>query len=173
MRILYTKPFVPILGRMLPLFLLFAFVLKAEATTFYPGSETVNQAKQQRWVKKTAKELKKLQPEDCTDQIVPRVVDIEGLFLVSYRVNNNAGCIQFPNGDWIYLVSHSLHDDPAIGDITLAIDNRNRIFSNTGHVCGGIINFYIDTNIEIQRAQDFFDSFMSDCDDCKWNEIRL
>jgi hypothetical protein len=155
---------------LLTMVLLLSFPVASRTVMLKYGNEHVIASKQNRWVKKTSRQLKKIKPEDCTQPIEPRIVNFDGHFLISYRVDSNSGCIQLPNGDWIYMITHSIHDDPAIGDITLAIDNRQRLFFNTGHVCGGIINFYIDTEKEINSAQDFFNSFLSDCDDCKWKE---
>lgn len=138
------------------------------------GSEIgdkVDSAMQQQWMKQTVKQLKRIEPAQCVRHIEPQVIDLEDAFMVSYRLTNQEGCITFPNGDWIYMVAHSSHDDKAIGDLTLAIDNRGRLFSNEGHVCGGIIHFYTDSDEELTGADDFFSRFLSDCDDCRWYQL--
>ena len=141
-------------------------------TQSHAGQEIV-ETQRKRWIKKSVRQLKSdFSAMSCENPIEPRVVDIEGLYLKAYRLNGPEGCIYFPNGDYIYLLAHSSHNDPKIGDVTLAIDRHKQIFINTGHVCGGIINFYIDTESEIISSQDFFELFMSDCDDCKWKKFN-
>jgi hypothetical protein len=152
---------------------LLCFTLISQAIPQHTANQEVVEAKQNRWIKKAVRQLKNdFGTMNCDNPIDPSVVDIEGLYLKAYRLNGPEGCIYFPNGDWILMISHSMHDDPAIGDVTLAIDRRQQIFINKGHVCGGIINFYIDAETEIISSQDFFKHFMSDCDDCKWNKLN-
>jgi hypothetical protein len=128
----------------------------------------VDSGARQEWIRQTGRNLRRITTEQCTQQVEPRVVALEDVYMVSYRLTNQEGCITFPNGDWIYMIAHSSHDDNGIGDITLAIDNRGRLFSNEGHVCGGIIHFYSESDEELTGANDFFGRFLSDCDDCKW-----
>jgi hypothetical protein len=132
----------------------------------------INPELRQRWMEKTVEKLQEIDAGTCLQSLERRVVDLDDFFMVAYRLNGPEGCIEFPNGDWVYMVAHSLHDNPAIGDITIAIDNHQRLYKNEGHVCGGIINFYTGSEEDLLGAGDFFGNFMSDCDDCKWYRIN-
>jgi hypothetical protein len=144
----------------------------ADVGTISQENEEINPKAQKRWMKQTVRKLNRIKPDHCVKRIEPRVVDMEDLFMVSYRLENQEGCVTFPNGDWIYMIAHSSHDSKLIGDITLAIDNRGRLFMNEGHVCGGIIHFYTDSEMELNGADDFFGHFLSDCDDCRWYSLN-
>ncbi len=131
----------------------------------------VSERQQNRWIRNSIRELKKFSPEKCQNPIEPRVIELSDYYRKSFRLAGGEGCILFSNGDWIFMVSNSTHDNPRIGDITLAIDSNGRIYKNEGHVCGGIIHFVNNVKMETDTANCFFDHFKSDTDNMGW--IRL
>lgn len=165
-----TFYFKEVIKSMLPAMLFFFIYIPVWGQ--HDVTDGVDQQKRNQWIKSNVRQLKKLKHEKCTKSIEPRVVEGDDYHHKSYRLVNYSGCISFPNGDWIHLISSSMHDNPEIGDITLAIDQNLRIFANEGHVCGGIINFYISSDSEINSSQAFFELFASDCDDCRWKLLE-
>jgi hypothetical protein len=146
----------------------YGVALEVSAAAAAPGGKGVANELRDAWTSAAIERLLAVGTDDCTNVIEPRVVELDDFFQMSFRLNQDGGCIFFPNGDWIYLVSHSWHEDARIGDLSLAIDSQKRIYYNDGHVCGGIIHFYIGFETQVNSSQDFFQLFMSDCDDCKW-----
>lgn len=74
----------------------------------------------------------------------------------------------FEDGSFLIFKNHSVYDDATIGDITLVINERNVIYKNEGHICGGTINFVEFNQKEIKTSLDFIRYFKSDTDDKGW-----
>lgn len=120
-----------------------------------PYISQANEKVREKWIMETIREIKNFGPEKCFNILSPTITEAEGFYRQSYRLNES-GCIFFENGDWIYLVSNSEYDYSEVGDITLAVDNHQRMWINKGHVFGGIINFGINQNSEDGESVGFF-----------------
>jgi len=54
------------------------------------------------------------------------------------------GAVRVGHDGWVYIKCHSMHEDleredkglPCIGDVSLAIDHKGRLYAHFGHVCG-------------------------------------
>ncbi|HRZ41467.1 MAG TPA: hypothetical protein P5228_02050 [Bacteroidales bacterium] len=99
-------------------------------------------------------------------------VDFEGLLMKRYKLVGE-GFIVFPDSGWVYLISASSHDQPYVGDITLAMDHTGTFFLNRGHVCGGIIHFVFSGKPEEDTAANFFRLYVSDTDEAPWQAYEL
>ena len=123
-----------------------------------------------KWIKETSKDLKNFKPDSTIKIIADELIDMVDFKKISFRVINN-GIIKLNNGDWIYITTNSSHENEAIGDISLAIDNSKTIFKNEGHVCGGIIHFETSQITELQTSADFFKYFVGDSDSKGWKKL--
>jgi len=155
-----------ILKIIMPLLLMTLTFMPEAISQVLDDSVAVEDAKLQ-WIEKTAASMANMRPEMCTNVIEPDILKLDNYYRLSYRLTE-PGCIRFDNGDWIFLVSNSEHFDEEVGDVTLAIDNSKRIFINDGHVCGGIISFMVEHEIDLNSAEAFFQHTVSDTDDIKW-----
>ncbi|MBW6491944.1 MAG: hypothetical protein K0B15_12205 [Lentimicrobium sp.] len=165
------KPHSFLIIRVVLLFVFLSIILPISA--IYAGnaySSRINEKASKKWLSETIREIKNFGPEKCFNKLEPTITEVEGFYQQSYRLNES-GCIFFENGDWIYLVSNSSHNNSGVGDITLAMDNHNRFFKNEGHVCGGIIHFMTNQRTEIKSARQFFELFVSDTDSKAWQKL--
>ncbi len=135
------------------------------------GQDLTDHQEREKWIRETVIILKKLSGPADEQIIEKKVTELDGFFQAGYRVQGS-GYIRFDNGDWIYLVSNSAHDNEKIGDITLAMDNKRRFYINEGHVCGGIIHFVTNDKIAVRAATDFTEHFISDTDDAGWKNLH-
>jgi hypothetical protein len=90
---------------------------------------------------------------------------------LSCRVTKQ-GIIKLSNGIWIFIKTNSSHENEEIGDVSMAIDNKQNVFKNDGHVCGGIIHFQTSLLKELKSTSDFFKYFVSDTDSAAWVKIQ-
>ena len=91
----------------------------------------------------------------------------------SCKVKEEGGLLEFNNGSWLYMVCHSSHEDDRIGDITLAIDKKGRLYQNLGHICGGIIHFISEPGQpKPSSSKDFIRDFKCDTDGERWSRVR-
>ena len=94
---------------------------------------------QKEWIEKNIVKLELMDlPGDIKAHEPSKGFDDENLVYILPE-----GLIRFKNNDWVYIVSHSMHDDfnprkPKVGDLALAIDSQNNFYTNTNHVCGGV-----------------------------------
>ena len=99
--------------------------------------------------------------------VEPIRVTVPEFTMISYRIKGPSG-IRCANGDLIYLLPHSSHENPEIGDVCLGFTKNRKIFVNFGHICGGMVH-YVSQKGEIpQNASAFFRDFKADTDDMPW-----
>lgn len=100
------------------------------------ATETVVPELRAAWKAKTVKKLRAFQPSNQA----PRA-DIKtrhrGLF---YWINQEA-LIEFEQGEWLYVITHSSHIDESVGNAILAIDHAGNLYENDAHVCGRISTY--------------------------------
>jgi hypothetical protein len=85
----------------------------------------------------------------------------------SYRVYL-AGEIKFGEKDTVQIVLHSSHENTAIGDIALAMNDLGDIYINTGHICGGMAHFVRYSTKIPESSEEFFTTFVSEADNSGW-----
>jgi hypothetical protein len=102
-----------------------------------------------------------------TQMVIPHITQYEHIREVSYRVVDR-GNVKCENGYIIRNMQHSLHSDKEILEISIAVDNRMRVFVNAGHVYGGIVHFETNDDILPADVDVFFSRFHLDTDDERW-----
>jgi hypothetical protein len=127
----------------------------------------VNNEKRTAAIKQMVLDLTNFFPDRFTDSLIFKEVKSENGNKHSIRLIEK-GILRLSTADWIYFLSSSSHNNPEIGDITLAIDSKGNIFQNNGHVCGGIIHFETTKNGIPTNSEAFFKFFESDTDGVKW-----
>jgi hypothetical protein len=147
-------------------------ILKDSTETYtHVNQDLIDQQVKDTWIRETAIMLTQLSGPAEGQIIEKQVTEMEGFYQAGYRVQGS-GYISFDNGEWIYLVSNSAHDNEKVGDITIAVDNRGRMYLNEGHVCGGIIHFITNDKTETETGDGFFRHFISDTDNRGWESIH-
>ncbi|HRY34137.1 MAG TPA: hypothetical protein P5531_14320 [Bacteroidales bacterium] len=134
-------------------------------------AERVREAREH-WIGLRQQQMLLFTTESCKEIIQCQTIDLIDLQQTTYRLHGQ-GCIFFVDGSWVTLVSVSSHEDTAVGDITLARDDRGMFYQNDGHVCGGMIHFVIKNRTDIRTAADFFRDSRSDTDDKPWKAIAV
>lgn len=122
------------------------------------------------WIKKMADSLSVRNSESDIEVIEPSIYDLPDLKKVSYRINGGFGIIRCRNEKEIIIGVHSSHEDPMIGDISVAFLENNIIFINTGHVCGNIIHFICLSSSIPEDTEEFLKNFYSDTDQISWQK---
>ena len=131
----------------------------------------VKPEKRQEWINQMKKEIVKLNPDTVHHILEASIVDLGAeYYTFSYRLKTT-GLIQISPNEWIYLTSSSSHNNPEVGDITIAIDQDRQFYINEGHVCGGIVHFRTETKIDLKTSKQFFEYFRSDIDSIPWSAI--
>lgn len=131
----------------------------------------VDEAKRTEWLEQMISKLRDVKPDTCSAIVQPKITEVDDYYRLSYRFTA-PGCIRFENGESVFITLNSSHDNPEIGDVSMAVDNRSRVFVNFGHVCGGIIHFIIEQKIEIHSVDDFFQYTISDTDSKSWKLLE-
>jgi hypothetical protein len=137
------------------------------------AASQVSAKKRNKWMKEQSVKLNNFQPIATTEKAEIReneLMDGSGTRL-SVEIRNKGYLVTKDNG-WIYFVAHSAHENPKVGDITLAIDHNKNIFMYTGHVCGGYISFGSEHLKEINNVHDFFQYFTTDEKNDGWKKVK-
>lgn len=127
----------------------------------------INKTIQQEWIDKTIEEIKKNDSISFINITKPSINSTSEYKKISYRIKD-ATKIQFPNGDWIFFKTNSTHENEKVGDLSIAITNKNIIYIYYGHVCGGIIHFIHNSDTIPLNSNEFFSNFISDTDSLQW-----
>jgi hypothetical protein len=131
----------------------------------------VKSSKQKKWIKSAIKSMKSLPFESNIEVCQPHTVDIPDYQKISYRIQD-CRKVSFLNGDTVLICLHSVHQDPKVGDVSIAMDSKNNVYVNFGHICGGLINFERMSLVPPQNMADFTENFVSDTDDEKWKKWK-
>ncbi len=131
----------------------------------------VKSSKQKKWIKSAIKSMKSLPYESNIEVCQPHIVDIPDYQKISYRIQD-CRKVSFLNGDTVLICLHSVHQDPKVGDVSIAMDSKNNVYVNFGHICGGLINFERMSLVPPQNMADFTENFVSDTDDEKWKKWK-
>lgn len=125
------------------------------------------------WLDVAAKRIATIQSINEFSKVFSvQITSFDGFYKVEYQVKGE-GFIVFENGDWIYFIPHSSHENEEIGDVTLAKDSQGNFYFNEGHICGGVISFYAsDRNLKLD-SYTFFNSFYSESDNKVWSRMIL
>ena len=130
----------------------------------------ISAEKRELLIQETARSLKNFSPDSTVKVIAQMTTDRSGGKLIYYKVRNS-GIIRLNNGDWIYIMTGSSHDNEEVGDFSLAVDNKKNIYLNEDHVCGGIIRFETDKIPELNKTAEFFKYFVSDYNAMGWRKM--
>jgi hypothetical protein len=131
----------------------------------------VKSSKQKKWIKSAIKSMKSLHYDSNIEVCQPHIVDIPDYQKISYRIQD-CRKVSFLNGDTVLICLHSVHQDPKVGDVSIAMDSKNNVYVNFGHICGGMINFERMSLVPPQNMADFTENFVSDTDDEKWKKWK-
>jgi len=132
-------------------------------------SAMIDTLKQKEWINnKTQYMIDSLGFIEMED-LMPNIFDIPDGQKISYKIFGK-GRIRFVNNETILIYTHSSHENPEVGDISIAFTDDNNIFVNYGHICGGIIHFEHYSLILPENPEMFFQNFVSDTDDFKWTK---
>ena len=126
--------------------------------------------KRNEWIIKLADSLSVRNLESDIEVIEPSIYDLPDMQKISYRINGGWGLIKFRDKKTIVIAVHSSHENPLIGDVSVAVLEDNTIFINTGHVCGNIIHFmHLSSSIPAD-SDEFLKNFYSDTDQISWQK---
>jgi hypothetical protein len=126
--------------------------------------------KRNQWIKEQSAMLKKFKPTAATEKAVINENEVTNGINLSVDINYKGYLVTKDSG-WIYFITHSAHNNPKVGDITLAIDNSKNIFMNEGHVCGGYVSFRALNFKEINSVSDFFQYFNCGDKNGEWKKV--
>ncbi|NLB54620.1 MAG: hypothetical protein GX811_02425 [Lentisphaerae bacterium] len=109
---------------------------------------------------KTDAEWLKLKHKQLADLNVPSKVKDVGMWSSGDK-NADGQYTYYPNGDgrivfadktWVLIVSHSIHQEDELGDLTLVRASDGKYYVNKGHVCDKLI---LETKEEIISLDTF------------------
>jgi hypothetical protein len=148
--------------RWLLLFICLLFIPRLEAQHVNTAIDTI--AREQ-YVQSMVKHImQEINTNSLPAEARPKLIDVPDFQKVSYRIQGKT-MIRCTNGQWIYLLPHSGHNNPTIGDVSIAVTSKGKVCVNYSHICGGLINF-ASTGINLPTTPaDFFSRFVSDTDD--------
>jgi hypothetical protein len=150
-----------------------AFGIFCTATLFAQEKHTASQVsipKRNQWIKEKSAMLKKFKPNAVIAKAVISENEVTNGINLSVDINDKGYLVTKDSG-WIYFITHSAHNNPKVGDITLAIDNSKNIFINEGHVCGGYASFRALNFKEVNSVSDFFQYFNSEEKNGQWKKV--
>jgi len=89
---------------------------------------------------------------------------------IEYDVRKE-GLIDLDDGGWVYIITHSSHENITLGDFVLAVDHTGAIYRVDTHPCPMI--FVTPPNGKSFRsAEEFFASPVLDVDPIRWEKIK-
>lgn len=142
------------------------FPIAANSSIYFVKTSAKSQ-----WLDSAATRVSKIQSVNESSKVFPvQVTSFEGFYKREYQIRGE-GFVVFENGDWIYFVTHSSHENEEVGDITLGKDNQGNFYLNEGHICGGSISFYTSDSTLTLNSYTFFNNFFSDSDNKVWSRI--
>ena len=112
-------------------------------------------------------ELRSFQPAGETPRVEPVIYDSSETRGAGYRILGE-GLIDMRTNGWVFIRLKSAHDQPAVGDVMLAIDHQGLIYENSDHVCGQVAHFESVEKMAASDPEDFFARFHSDISHQKW-----
>jgi len=124
-------------------------------------------AKRKEWLLQTQAKMLEFSLEAPVARLTAQFDKFETNTRITYQVGKE-GVIYFADNDWIYIVSSNSHDQPEVGDLTVAMDQDHNFYLNRGHVCGGQARYFCDDLKEITTSATFFSSFKEDIDMQTW-----
>lgn len=112
----------------------------------------VKNTKETLWISTQHKKLSAINDPSKIKEIgivSPDKKDAKGNY--TYYPNGN-GKITFEDKTWILIVSHSMHEEDGLNDITLIRTSDGKFYTNKGHVCGKLI---LETKEKIVSLETF------------------
>lgn len=106
-------------------------------------------------------ELRRFAPTEATPRVEVVLHEASVNRRAVYRIWGE-GWIDMGGNGWVFIRVASSHDDPHVGDVILAIDDRGRIFENASHVCSTVAHFTSTEKLAAGNPDDFFGRFAAD-----------
>jgi hypothetical protein len=108
----------------------------------FPQTMTFDATSRRDWEDRAVRYLQAFKPNYWTPRATfDRYQSEEFGAHVNYTIKN-AGIIRFPDGDWVFILTHSFHQDERegteIGDHVLAIDNHRKMWMAHQHPCSSV-----------------------------------
>ena len=135
------------------------------------SADAVIPEKRDTWIENNALSISSMTPQDSCPELIQEIISADDYYRIRVR-SGTEGRLTLGKNQWIIFRSTSSHDHPETGDITLAIDHKGRIFTNSGHVCGGIIHFETGKIKKLRNTRQFFRYFVSDTDGERWRVFK-
>lgn len=124
-------------------------------TVTFPVFAETNVTADAGWLKLKYKQLAAIKEIDKINKVrFPSSDDKDATGQYSYYPSGN-GRIVFKDNSWVLLVSHSIHAEDALGDLTLVRTSDGKYFVNKGHVCGTLI---LETKEKITSLKTFLNA---------------
>ena len=155
-------------------FIFFVTLLIALSKLAFPQHadvSSINETLRKHWINSAIDSLKHFTPGMNQTLISLKKIEQSNKIKLSIRVKKE-GLLKISNKKWIYIKTSSSHDNQAIGDVCLAMDDNKNIYVNYAHVCGGIIHFETTAIDDLKKTRDFFRYFVSDVDSSKWEKLE-
>jgi hypothetical protein len=142
------------------------------ANNLHVNVEKIDQKLVKAWIESKVEELAAMNLNDASlKEIKPNYTIFNEFYQLEYRLKGS-GIIKFSSSDWVYLISHSYHENQNIGDITLAMTSDKQFYLNAGHICGGIVSFITNDKNSKITSESFFQNFTCDTDYAKWTRYE-
>lgn len=138
-------------------------------------NSAINFEKREQWYKTALEELVSEKTGSAYETIrIQEYIAEEFLYYKKYvkLSKDKSYKLVFSDGSFLVFKCHSVYDSAEIGDITVAINEKNIAYKNDGHVCGGIIHFVELQNKAVHTSHDFIRNFKSDTDFKSWIIIK-
>jgi hypothetical protein len=115
----------------------------------------ISHRERNKWIKMKVWEMNSTMWDNEMELAEFTSIDTDDIKLTRVRIKS-CNKLSFENLDTILICSHSVHENPLVGDVSIPLLNRNKVYVNYGHVCGGLINFENPTSQQPQNGADFF-----------------
>ncbi|MBM4163450.1 MAG: hypothetical protein FJ222_03290 [Lentisphaerae bacterium] len=120
------------------------------------------------WIQTTATELRNFVPSSGLATGRFRPTGHKGVEALCCEINGR-GLLNLGTNDWVWIVSHSAHDDPNIGDVSIGVCQGGRLYKNEAHVCGKQLRLVSTNGLALPASSEqFFRLFLDEIDDKPW-----
>jgi hypothetical protein len=133
--------------------------------------QLISRRARNKWIKNKVREMKSATWDKNIALADFTTIDTDEVKLNKVRISD-CNKLYFDNKDTILICIHSVHENPRIGDVSIALLNRKKVYVNFGHVCGGLIRFESFRIHNPESGLHFFSKYISDTDELKWKKWR-
>lgn len=123
------------------------------------------------WIIKNSENLYKgIVQFEKKDSLHFRISRKNGELSYQYELTNKA-YQKFKKRSWIKMISLSSHENPDIGDVTLAITNKGKVYINRGHICGNVVTFHSQNKLSRLTALKFLTNYTEYVDEIPFEYV--